>query len=102
MTDQRTPNPARRDRDSVSELAREVRGYAVAGGGLDQSERDALAAISDRAERLFDRLQAIIDWADLALKNPQEFNSHGVRNLDGPVFDEARAALADANGGEWK
>lgn len=42
-----------------------------------------------------DRLQAIIDWADIALKNPEEFNSHGVRNLAGPVFDAAREALAE-------
>lgn len=41
-----------------------------------------------------ERLQAIIDWADLAMKNANEFNSHGVRNLDGPVFDAARDALA--------
>lgn len=45
---------------------------------------------------LLERLQAIIDWADLALSNPAEFDSHGVRNLDGPVFDEARAAVARA------
>ncbi|MBW9090870.1 hypothetical protein JNB91_23950 [Rhizobium wenxiniae] len=41
-----------------------------------------------------ERLQAIIDWADLAMKNRAEFDSHGVRNLDGPVFDAAREALA--------
>lgn len=40
-----------------------------------------------------ERLQAIIDWADFALANPGEFNSHGVRNLDGPVFDAARDLL---------
>lgn len=40
-----------------------------------------------------ERLQAIIDWADLAMRNPQEFDSHGVRNLDGPVFDAAREFL---------
>lgn len=43
-----------------------------------------------------ERLQAIIDWADLAMKNRAEFDSHGVRNLDGPVFDAAREALAAA------
>lgn len=41
-----------------------------------------------------ERLQAIIDWADLAMKNRAEFDSHGVRNLDCPVFDAAREALA--------
>jgi hypothetical protein len=41
-----------------------------------------------------ERLQAIIDWADLALANPTEFNAHGVKNLTGPVFDAARAALS--------
>ncbi len=41
-----------------------------------------------------ERLQAIIDWADLAMKNREEFDSHGVRNLDGPVFDAAREALS--------
>lgn len=45
-------------------------------------------------DNLRERLQAIIDWADMALANKAEFDKHGVRNLDGPVFDEARAALA--------
>ncbi|WP_200847853.1 dATP/dGTP pyrophosphohydrolase domain-containing protein [Rhizobium sp. 18055] len=39
------------------------------------------------------RLQAIIDWADLALLNRDVFDKHGARNLDGPVFDAARDAL---------
>lgn len=43
-----------------------------------------------------ERLKAIIDWADLAMKNRAEFDSHGVRNLDGPIFDAAREALAAA------
>lgn len=42
-----------------------------------------------------ERLQAIVDWADLALSRPDEFNSHGVKNLDGPIFDEARALLKE-------
>ena len=41
-----------------------------------------------------ERLQAIIDWADFALTHPDEFNSHGVHNLDGPTFDAAREFLA--------
>lgn len=45
---------------------------------------------------LTERLQAIIDWCDIAMKNADEFDSHGVRNLDGPIFDEARAVLASA------
>jgi hypothetical protein len=44
-----------------------------------------------------ERLQAIIDWADLAMKNRAVFDSHGVRNLDGPVFDAAREALASTS-----
>jgi hypothetical protein len=50
-------------------------------------------APAERAEYLFERLQAIIDWADLALRLPHQLDSHGVRNLDGPVFDAARDAL---------
>lgn len=47
--------------------------------------------------RLREALQGIIDWADFALSNPDTFNKSGVRNLDGPAFDTARAALsADA------
>lgn len=46
-------------------------------------------------EKLRGRLQAILDWADFALQNPGEFDGHGVRNLDGPVFDAARAVLAE-------
>jgi len=87
---------ARRSADSLASIIREVRGYVSAGGTLDQSERDALAALSDRAEALAERLQAIVDWADLALRMPGEFDSHGVRNLDGPVFDAARDVLAKA------
>lgn len=47
----------------------------------------------EKAVILAERLQAIIDWCDIAIKNPEEFNSHGVRNLTGPVFDAAREAL---------
>lgn len=47
-------------------------------------------------DELVERLQAIIDWADLALGNRAEFDKHGARNLDGPVFDEARRVLAKA------
>lgn len=72
---------------------------------LTPEEQAALAAIAgpdwkaralaseEQEAKLRERLQAIIDWADFALKHPEEFDSHGVRNLDGPVFDEARAAL---------
>ena len=42
---------------------------------------------------LTERLQAIIDWCDIAMKNADEFDSHGVRNLDGPIFDAAREIL---------
>ena len=41
-----------------------------------------------------DRLEAILDWADLACANPKEFNRHGVKNLQGPVFDAARQYFA--------
>lgn len=50
--------------------------------------------VSPNMREAFERLQAIIDWADLALSNPQEFNKHGVKNLDGPVFDAARELLS--------
>ncbi len=84
--------------DALASLVREVRGYATNDAGLpDQSERDAMIEVADRAEHLFERLQAIIDWADLALSNPAEFDSHGVLNLSGPVFDEAREALAKSS-----
>jgi hypothetical protein len=58
--------------------------------------RDRQKALSPPSapDGVVESLQAIIDWADLALNNPTEFDSHGVRNLDGPVFDEARTALA--------
>jgi hypothetical protein len=87
-------DPARRDGDSLESIVREVRGYAMIGGAPDLSERDALLFLTDKATYLYERLQAVIDWADLALSMPQEFDGHGVRNLDGPVFDEARRALS--------
>jgi hypothetical protein len=49
---------------------------------------------TSRVEFLEERLQAIIDWCDIAMRNADEFDSHGVRNLDGPVFDAARDALS--------
>jgi hypothetical protein len=84
---------SRRDSDDLATIAAEARGAARSGAPLDLSERDAILALADRAELLLERLVAIIDWADFALRHPQEFDSHGVLNLDGPVFDEARAAL---------
>lgn len=56
-----------------------------------------VSSLIAREEFLTERLQAIIDWCDLAMKNAGEFDSHGVRNLDGPVFDAARAALSEQN-----
>lgn len=57
------------------------------------STQTLIISKSIKAARLEERLQAIIDWADIALKNPHEFNSHGVRNLSGPIFDLARLEL---------
>jgi len=59
---------------------------------------EANAALIKAAPAMFEALQAIIDWANFALENPQAFDSHGVRNLDGPAFDRARAAIALATG----
>lgn len=70
------------------------------GGGMGIAtaiDAEMAARIAERLQTATDareRLQAIVDWADLALANPAEFDGHGVRNLDGPVFDEARALLA--------
>ena len=61
-------------------------------------DADANAHLIASAPELYEALRTIIDWADFALKNPREFDSHGVRNLDGPAFDTARAALAKAEG----
>jgi hypothetical protein len=90
------PNASRRDGDSLASIIAEVRGAASGKGKLDLSERDAMLAVAQRAEMLIERIQAIIDWADFALSHRDEFDSHGARNLDGPVFDAARAALAKA------
>lgn len=59
-------------------------------GGLHEIERFIHDIVGQHTEALRDRIQAIIDWCDFALANPDEFNKHGVRNLDGPVFDTAR------------
>ena len=48
-----------------------------------------------RIEQLEAALQGIIDWADFAMGRPDQFDSHGVRNLDGPAFDHARAVLGE-------
>ena len=45
------------------------------------------------------RLQAIMDWVDLAHSASYEFASHGLGLLRGPVFDEARATLSGQQGG---
>lgn len=69
---------------------------------IPQGENEAAAIIEAHAQQrcadLVERLQAIIDWADLALANPQITDSFGAKNLDGPVFDEARTALAQFKG----
>lgn len=38
-------------------------------------------------------LTNLINWADLVLKNPEEFNGHGVQLMTGPFFDQARDLL---------
>lgn len=96
VTSGQTPSP--RAADSLLQLAWEVRVLARFGGVPDQSERDAMAELADRAELLLERLQAIFDWADFAMRNPQTFDGHGVRNLDGPIFDYGREVVAKAEG----
>lgn len=90
---------SRREQDSLVQVSSEVKMLAQSGGAPDLSERDAMASLAERSLLLAERLQAIIDWADFALFNPQEFDCHGVRNLDGPVFDEARAVLTSLGWG---
>jgi hypothetical protein len=46
-----------------------------------------------RISQLESAAQGVLDWADLALSQPDEFDSHGVRNLDGPAFEALRAAM---------
>jgi hypothetical protein len=46
-----------------------------------------------RIDQLESAAQGVLDWADLALTMPDEFDSHGVRNLDGPAFDALREAM---------
>lgn len=96
VTSGQSPSP--RAADSLMQIAWEVRTVAKFGGAPDQSERDAMFELAERAEFLLERLQAIFDWVDFALSMPREFDSHGVRNLDGPVFDAARAAIAKVDG----
>jgi hypothetical protein len=45
-------------------------------------------------DALHEALEGIVDWADFAMKFPDVFNSHGVKLLTGPVFDDARELLA--------
>lgn len=100
--------------DRLQDLAEDMEGWCIdfdlPKGDINKMESDPYAEIRQqrsraedaeaaltskcaRVEHLEERLQAIIDWADLATKNAAEFDSHGVRNLDGPVFDAAREAL---------
>lgn len=62
---------------------------------IDAEMADRIAVRLQTATDTRERLQAIIDWADFALADPAEFDGHGVRNLAGPVFDEARALLTE-------
>lgn len=68
---------------------------AIKSGEELADERDRLKASNTK---LTEVLQGIIDWCDFALSNAEEFNKHGARNLDGPCFDKARAALSKARG----
>lgn len=67
---------------------------------LDAGYRDGQADAAVEIDRLKSELreareliQAILDWADFALNNPEVFKIGGVKNLTGPAFDEARAFL---------
>lgn len=57
-----------------------------------------LSAKMNAFPALVEALQGVVDWCDFAMACPREFDSHGVRNLDGPAFDKARAALAKVKG----
>lgn len=61
---------------------------------MNSADRAIVAAAPDMAEAL----QGILDWAEFAQRHPEEFNAHGVKNLMGPAFDKAVAALARARG----
>lgn len=70
-------------------------GGAESGATVEQPSKVAAPPESQDGEKVaMERLQAIIDWADFAVSNRAEFDSHGVRNLTGPVFDAARETLA--------
>ena len=60
---------------------------------------DARAAeLEAENARLKGRLQAIIDWSDMAQSRPDEFSTAEARMLRGPIFDDARSTLAALEG----
>lgn len=85
------------DADSIIrnlELAAIKRGVGDDNGYLRDLMEDAAAKLRQLSLG-WERLQAIIDWADLAESNPDEFDGHGIKNLRGPVFDFARSVLKE-------
>lgn len=63
------------------------------GAMLADEAADRIEALEAENARLRERLQAIIDWSDLAQSRPAEFSSAEARMLRGPIFDRARAAM---------
>jgi uncharacterized protein YciW len=74
----------------------ELEAALEAGYGHGQADSAAeISALKEKLNEATERLQAIIDWADLASKHPDQFKDGGARNLTGPVFDAARAFLEE-------
>jgi hypothetical protein len=63
-----------------------------------QGNAELIVRAVNAFEPLTEALQGILDWAEFAQQHPEDFNAHGVKNLMGPAFDNAEAALAKARG----
>lgn len=76
--------------EDVARLRKQVTSSALDALAADGQAHESYAA----AMALYERLTAILDWCDLATDQPGTFNGQGVRLLQGPVFDDARKAVA--------
>lgn len=78
-------------REEVERLKKQITSTALDALAADGQAHESYAA----AMALHERLTAILDWCDLAADQPSTFNQQGVKLLQGPVFDDARKAIAD-------
>lgn len=99
-----TPGPWHTGEGQANRIVYAPNGYAICDTKVfhcysTTHEDKANARLIAAAPDLLEALEAIQAYADVALAKPELFGGiEAVRNLRGPAFDDARAAIAKATG----